>query len=204
MSNSPKDMWNNRFSAETYLFGTAPNTFLASQQNRLTAGQRVLSLADGEGRNGVYMAQQGCDVLAVDFSAVALAKSQKLAAERQVKIETREVDHNSWSPDADTFDLVAAIFIQFAGPDLRTKVFDDIKQALKPGGMILMQGYRPEQIEYGTGGPPNRENMYTEDLLRSAFDDFEILELNVHDSEINEGPGHDGISALIDMVAVRP
>ena len=204
MSNSPKDMWNNRFSAETFLFGTAPNTFLASQRKRLQAGQRVLSLADGEGRNGVYMAQQGCDVLAVDFSAVALAKSQKLAAERKVTIETMEVDHNSWSPEAGAFDLVAAIFIQFAGPDLRTKIFNDIKLALKPGGVLLMQGYRPEQIENGTGGPPNRENMYTEDMLRSAFSDFEILELQAHDSEINEGPGHDGISALIDMVAVRP
>ncbi|MBT3790682.1 MAG: class I SAM-dependent methyltransferase [Alphaproteobacteria bacterium] len=203
MSNNPRDRWNSRFSSDEYLFGTAPNAFLANQKSRLAAGHRVLSIADGEGRNGVFMAQQGCDVLAVDFSSVALAKSQALAAERNVKINTLEVDHNKWTPDPDTYDIVVAIFVQFADPELRSKIFSDIKSALKPGGLLLMEGYRPEQIEYGTGGPPHAENMYTEEMLREAFSDLDIIELKSYDAEIDEGPGHAGLSALIDLIAIK-
>jgi cyclopropane fatty-acyl-phospholipid synthase-like methyltransferase len=203
MNNSQRDSWNNRFTNDGYLFGTAPNAFLESQKSRLKTGQKVISLADGEGRNGVFVAQQGCDVLAVDFSSIALKKSRALATERAVEIETLEVDHNDWAPETEAFDVVVAIFIQFAGPDLRQKIFGDIIQALKPGGLLLMEGYRPEQIENGTGGPPHRENMYTEEMLRTAFSGLEIIELNSYDAEINEGPGHAGTSALIDLVAIK-
>ena len=204
MSQTPKDMWNNRFSQTDYLFGTAPNSFLESQKHHLKPGLRVLAIADGEGRNGVFVAEQGCDVLAVDFSAVALEKSRTLAKSRNVVIETQEVDHNTWRPPHESFDVVVAVFIQFAGPDLRQVMFNDILQTLKPGGVLLMQGYRPEQVENGTGGPPNRENMYTEDMLRTAFADLEIKELKSFDAEINEGPGHAGMSALINLIARKP
>jgi hypothetical protein len=98
---------------------------------------------------------------------------------------------------------VAAIFIQFAGPALRDRIFAGLRRALKPGGLLLLQGYRPKQLEYKTGGPPIAENLYTEELLRAAFADLNILELRSHDDAIREGRGHDGMSALIDLVARR-
>jgi len=99
---------------------------------------------------------------------------------------------------------VAAIFIQFAGPELRDQIFAGLKRALKPGGLLLLEGYRPEQIANGTGGPRVPENLYTEALLRAAFSDFEIVELSAYDAVIEEGAGHSGQSALIDLVARRP
>jgi len=89
-------------------------------------------------------------------------------------------------------------------PDLRTAIFEGIRRTLTPGGLLLLQGYRPEQLAYGTGGPPHAENMYTAEMLRAAFAGFEILHLEEHDSVICEGTGHDGISALVDLVARKP
>jgi SAM-dependent methyltransferase len=113
-------------------------------------------------------------------------------------------DLSQWEwPEAE-FDVVAAIFIQFASPPLRKEIFNGIKRTLKPGGLLLLEGYRPEQLKYGTGGPSASENLYTEVLLREAFSDFELLDLRSHDSAINEGVGHSGMSALIDLVARKP
>ncbi|MBL8836029.1 MAG: class I SAM-dependent methyltransferase [Alphaproteobacteria bacterium] len=193
--------WNARFGEPGYLFGTAPNAFLAAQAPRLRRGQRALSVADGEGRNGVWLARQGLSVTAVDFSPVALAKAKALADQEGVSLDFIEADIARWAWPQAAFDVVAAIFIQFAPPDLRARIFRSIEAALRPGGLLLMQGYRPEQLAYATGGPPHAENMYTEDLLRAAFAGMEIVELRAHDSVILEGPGHAGMSALIDLVA---
>jgi SAM-dependent methyltransferase len=192
--------WNGRFSSPEYVFGTAPNAFLASQAHRFTPGQRALAVADGEGRNGVALARQGLDVLSVDFSPVGLAKAQKLAADAGVTLHTKCVDLATWSWDEPPFDVVVGIFIQFAGPALRAAIFDKMKHALKPGGLILLTGYRPEQLAYKTGGPSQLENLYTAHMLRDAFSDMTILHLAEHDDEINEGAGHSGMSALIDLV----
>jgi hypothetical protein len=100
--------------------------------------------------------------------------------------------------------LVAAIFCQFAGADLRDAIFHRIRECLKPGGMLILQGYRPDQLKYGTGGPKEIDHLYTADLLRRAFAGFELLHLEEHDSEIHEGGGHHGMSALVDMVAIKP
>ena len=201
---NPRDQWNARFAAEGYLFGTEPNEFLRAHAALLPKKGRVLAVADGEGRNGVWLAQQGLDVLSIDFSPVALAKARALARERGVKLETAEADLAKWRWPRSGFTAVVAIFIQFVGPALRDKIFAGVKRALKPGGVLLMQGYRPRQLEYKTGGPPVEENLYTEELLRSAFADLEIVELVSHDDEIHEGRGHDGMSALIDLVARKP
>ncbi|HLI11256.1 MAG TPA: class I SAM-dependent methyltransferase [Alphaproteobacteria bacterium] len=198
---TPLDHWNQRFAGEHYHFGTAPNRFLAAHGHLLRPGQRVLAVADGEGRNGVWLAEQGLDVHAVDFSPNALAKSRRLAAERGVTMTHEQADLSQWTwPDA-AFDVVAAIFIQFAGPALRERIFAGMQRALKPGGLLLLEGYRPEQLEYRTGGPPHLENLYTEAMLRAAFAAMEITELSAYDAEVQEGPGHHGMSALIDLVA---
>jgi SAM-dependent methyltransferase len=198
---NPREHWNARFAGEGYYFGTEVNAFLRQHAALLPKSGRVLSVADGEGRNGVWLAQQGLDVLSIDFSAVALAKARALARERGVKLETAEADLGKWRWPRSAFVAVAAIFIQFAGPALRDKIFAGIKRTLRPGGLLLLQGYRPKQLEYKTGGPPLVENLYTEELLRAAFADLEIIELVSHDEPIHEGRGHDGMSALIDLVA---
>jgi SAM-dependent methyltransferase len=201
--NNP-DRWNGRFAGDDYLFGTKPNAFLAGQRHFLAPGQRALALADGEGRNGVFLTEQGLTVTAVDFSPVALAKARRLAVSRGVTMSFVEADLADWEWKPDSFDVVAAIFIQFADPVLREAIFRGIRQTLAPGGLLLMQGYRPEQIAYGTGGPPYAEHMYTAALLREAFSGFEILHLSEHDSVIEEGTGHHGLSALVDLVARKP
>ena len=197
------DHWEQRFGTPDYLFGTAPNAFLASQAHRLKAGQSALAIADGEGRNGVWLAVRGLDVLAVDFSHRAIEKARALAAERNVSVRFEQADMEHWAWPERRFDVIAAIFIQFASPALRTKIFAGIARALKAGGLLLLQGYRPEQIANGTGGPPHPEYLYTRAMLEAAFADFASLDIREHDSVIHEGRGHDGMSALIDLVGVR-
>jgi SAM-dependent methyltransferase len=197
---SELERWEARFAAPGYHFGTEPNAFLKSKAGLLKAGQQALSIADGEGRNGVFLAEQGLDVLAMDFSPTALAKSRALAKERGVTIRTEQADLNTWQWPTSAFDVVAAIFFQFCAPALRTRVFNNIKRALKPGGLLLMEGYRPKQLEYKTGGPSEIENLYTRELLEKSFSDFSQIDIAEYDAMIHEGHGHGGMSALIDLV----
>ena len=194
-------VWDERYAGDEYHFGTEPNAFLASQQSLLKPGMSCLAVADGEGRNGVWLAGQGLDVLSVDASSVAQEKARKLARQRGVEVKFELVDLTQWDWGENRFDMVAAIFIQFAPPELREQMFAHIKRCLKPGGLLLLQGYTPRQLHYRTGGPSQAENLYTEALLRSAFDDMQILHLREHDDIISEGSGHSGMSALIDLVA---
>lgn len=198
MSNN---IWDERYASDEYLFGTEPNAFLESQKHLLKPGMSCLAVADGEGRNGVWLAQHGLKVLSVEASAVALEKAGRLAAQRGVEVEFEQADLAHWNWGEHRFDVVAAIFIQFAPPGLREQMFAGIRQCLKPGGLLLLQGYTPRQLEYKTGGPSAAENLYTEPLLREAFADMEWLHFSEHDDFINEGSGHSGMSALIDLVA---
>lgn len=195
------NVWDERYAGDDYFFGTEPNAFLRSQQELLKRGGSCLAVADGEGRNGVWLAEQGLQVVSVENSQVAMLKAKALAQQRGVKIDFEFADLLTWDWGEARFDFVVAIFIQFVTPDKRQQVFDNIKRCLKPGGHLLLQGYMPRQIEYGTGGPSQVENLYTEEMLRAAFSDTEILHLRAHDDHISEGVGHHGMSALIDMVA---
>jgi cyclopropane fatty-acyl-phospholipid synthase-like methyltransferase len=197
-------VWNERYAGENYHFGTEPNAFLVSQRDLLRPGMSCLAVADGEGRNGVWLAQQGLDVLSVDSSSVAQAKAKALAQQRGVEVKFEQVDLLHWNWGADRFDAIAAIFIQFVTSPLREQVFASIKRCLKPGGLLLLQGYTPRQLEFKTGGPSQAENLYTETMLREAFADMEMLHLREHDDVIREGSGHSGMSALIDLVARKP
>jgi cyclopropane fatty-acyl-phospholipid synthase-like methyltransferase len=157
-------------------------------------------VADGEGRNGVWLAEQGLNVLSVDASSVAQAKAQRLAQQRGVKMRFAQIDLITWDGGGETFDVVVAIFIQFVGPAQRPQLFAQLKRLLKPGGLLLLQGYTPRQLDYKTGGPSQVENLYTEAMLREAFANIDILHLSEHDDIIREGSGHSGMSALIDVV----
>lgn len=204
MTEQPQSAWDTRYAGDNYLFGQAPNVFLAAQAGRLKRGWSALAVGDGEGRNGVWLVEQGLEVLSIDASAVAQEKARRLASSRGVYLDLELADLSTWTFPQSRFDLIAAIFIQFAGPELRTRLFKDMRRALKPGGLLLLEGYRPEQLEYRTGGPPNAENLYTETMLREAFDDMEILELKSYDAAIEEGVAHKGMSALVDLVARAP
>ena len=197
-------IWNERYAGEEYHFGTEPNAFLLEQQELLRPGMNCLAVADGEGRNGVWLAKQGLTVLSVDSSPVAIAKAQKLAEQRGVTVDFELADLLNWEWGKNRYDVVVAIFIQFVGLGQREQLFASIKHCLKPGGLLLLQGYTPRQLEYRTGGPSQVENLYTEALLRAEFADMEILFLHEHDSVIHEGAGHSGMSALIDLVARKP
>lgn len=196
-------MWNERYGSEDYLFGTEPADFLHRAAPWLVPGETALCIADGEGRNSVWLAEQGLRVTAFDPAPNAVAKARKLAAARGVKVEFHETDLDGWDWTRG-FDVVAGIFIQFVGPDARAVLFARIRAALKPGGLLLLHGYAPRQIEYGTGGPPDRANMYTLDLLGAAFAGWEVLRAEDFDAVVAEGTGHAGRSALIDFVARKP
>lgn len=202
MSIDQQAVWSGRYAdaGEEYLFGTAPNRFLAAQKRRLRPGMTALSVADGEGRNSVFLAEEGLAVTAVEISPVGLHKAQRLATSRHVEVDFVLGDVLKWQP-SQPFDVVAAIFVQFVGPAERALLFERIKAAVKPGGLLLMQGYTPRQLEYRTGGPSAVENLYTAELLRAEFAGWEILELREHEDVLDEGMGHKGRSALIDLVA---
>lgn len=200
MGDTMSNFWDERYAIEDYLFGTEPNAFLYQQRNLLQPGDRCLAVADGEGRNGVWLAEHGLKVHAVDSSAVAMLKAKTLARERNVTLDFELADLLQWDWGERRYDVVVGIFIQFVGPEQRAQMFANIKRSLEPGGVLLLQGYTPRQLEYRTGGPSQLENLYTEALLRKEFADMDILHLCEHDEIIQEGSGHSGISALIDLV----
>ena len=198
-------MWNQRFAdaGEAFVFGERPNHFLVAEAARLPSGARVLSVADGEGRNSVWLARQGHRVHAVEFSPAALSKAAAFAERLGVTVEFERADVLEWAWPVADYDAVVAIFIQFATPAERPRLFDRLRTAVKPGGLLMLHGYTPKQVEYGTGGPPDAAHIYTEVMLRQAFADMEILCLRCYEQEIHEGSGHHGRSALIDLVARR-
>lgn len=194
-------MWDEKYNQKDYFYGRQPSQFLVSQQSYLVPGQRALAIADGEGRNSVFMAENGLQVTAMDSSLVGMRKAQKLAKERRVNIDFQHGDIREWNWTPESYDLVAAIFIQFAEPLLRSRIFAGMIQTLTPGGVLLLHGYTPRQLEYGTGGPPVAELLYTREMLAEAFQEMELLRLEEYDCQLKEGGGHSGMSALIDLIA---
>ena len=203
MSLEELERWNQRYGEADYIFGTAPNAFVAAHASLLKPGQRALCVADGEGRNSVWLAEQGLEVVAFDFSPVAVEKARRLAASRGVKVRYELAAVYDWPWPEAAFDVVAAIFVQFADPPMRAFLFERMIAALKPDGLLLIEGYTPAQLKYGTGGPKQPDQLYTEELLRQAFGSLDILELRTYEAELDEGIRHRGISAVIDLVARR-
>lgn len=205
-----EDIWSGRYrnAGNDYLFGVAPNRFLERRAALLREGHTALCVADGEGRNSVWLAEQGLDVTAVEISPVGVEKARRLAAGRGVAVDFLVADMMApgWPPAEmhEAFDWVVAVFIQFVGPAERIRQMAALKRATMPGGRILLHGYTPKQIEYKTGGPSAVENLYTQDLLRGLFADWRIEEMVEYEDEISEGLGHKGRSALIGMVARKP
>ena len=165
------------------------------------AGGKTLVVADGEGRNSVYLASRGYDVRATDYSQVAQEKAKALAKEAGVDVEfvLSDIYDAGWSDEA--YDNVVAIFIQFVPPERMDEIFNALARAIRSGGTLLIHGYTPEQVALGTGGPGNPDHMYTPDMLANAFSQMQITVNRAYTATLDEGRGHCGPSALIDFVA---
>jgi SAM-dependent methyltransferase len=193
--------WNRRFEGDDYLFGTEPNVWLMEHAGVWSPGARVLCVADGEGRNSVWLARQGLVVDAFDIAEVGVAKARALAARAGVRVHYQVADCDTYPWPEGAYDGVAAIFLQFADPTLRQRLFARMAACLKPGGTLVLQGYTPKQLDYRTGGPPYVSHLYTPALLREAFAGLDIVELREYEADVAEGSGHRGRSALIGLVA---
>ena len=198
---SEYERWEGRFGVADYVFGKQPNYFLASCKTLLPKSGRALAIADGEGRNGVWLAEQGLDVLSIDFSPTAQRKALALAKERNVKLAFERLDVHAWDYPEAAFDVIAEIFTQFSSPAERARKWAGLRKALKPGGLLIIQGYRPKQLQYGTGGPKLVENLYTRAMLEGAFRGFRDIKIVEEDVEIQEGTSHSGMSAVINFTA---
>jgi SAM-dependent methyltransferase len=197
----PAGHWNRRFAQDDYLFGTEPNAWLRDHAHHWQPGQRVLCVADGEGRNSVWLARQGLQVDAFDIAEAGVAKARRLAATQGVSVNYTVADCDGFDWPAASLDGVAAIFVQFADPALRSRLFAHMVASLKPGGVLVLQGYTPRQLEHRTGGPPLASHLYTDAMLREAFAGMELITLREYEAEVAEGSGHRGRSALIGLVA---
>jgi SAM-dependent methyltransferase len=177
---------------------------LVRLESYLVPGGKTLVVADGEGRNSVYLASKGFDVTATDYSKVGLTKAKRLAEERGVAVEyvVENIFERDWTTEH--YDNVIAVFIQFVPPSDMTKVLTGLATAVKPNGTLLLHGYTPKQVEFGTGGPPNPEHMYTEAMLRGIYENLDIRLCEEYQDMLHEGSGHSGRSALIDFVGIKP
>jgi len=195
-------MWDQRYAGTEFVYGTEPNDFLVEQTAGL-APQRVLCLAEGEGRNAVWLAGQGHAVLAVDASAVGLEKAQRLAATRGVAIETVVADLADYNIAEAGFDLIVSIFCHLPAA-LRRRLHQQVARGLKPGGLLVLEAYSPRQLGRGTGGPPVPELLYDLDTLRSELSGLTLQHAVELEREIHEGRLHNGVGAVVQVVARRP
>ena len=201
------EFWDERYRGEDFSFGTEPNAFLASQAHYLKPGMRVLVPGDGEGRNGVWLAKQGLAVDTVDASSVGVAKAQALARARGVRIGTQIADLLDWDWPRERYDIVAALYIHFFDAD-RPRMHRAMLDALKPGGLIIFEAFRTEQLEYqkihGSGGPRTADMLCSRAKLESDFAATKFLLLEEADVGLNEGHRHKGTAAVIRAVVQKP
>ena len=194
--------WDERFSCEHYVYGEKPNAFLVRHASLLAPGARILVPGDGEGRNGVWLAGMGMNVLSVDSSAVGLAKAKRLAGRHGVAIETQCADLAAWEWPSSEFDAVVAIFLHLP-PETCPSIHAAMLRALKPGGLIILQAFRPEQLGFGSGGPKDVSRLYTAALLGADFADADILVNEEALVTLDEGPLHRGPAATVGFVGRR-
>jgi SAM-dependent methyltransferase len=197
------NFWDERYKSDAYLYGAEPNDFLREHADLFRPGGRVLSLAEGEGRNAVFLAEQGCAVHGVDFSFEGQAKALDLAKARGVAIDYLLADLTCYDMGDGRWDAVVSIFCHLASRD-RPPLYSAIRTALKPGGIFLLEGYNSGQLSYSTGGPTDADYLTSLDLLIEAFDGFEIVLARdvVHD--IREGLGHTGSGSVTQFIVRKP
>ena len=198
-----KDFWEQRYSEKGWAYGTEPNVFLSAQGAHLKPGMKVLVAGDGEGRNGVWLAQHGLDVLSVDYSSAGLRKARELAIAKGTRLNTECVDLTRWRWPVAAFDVVVSIYLHFA-PDVRTVMHRAMLQALKPGGMLILEAFNKNQLQYKSGGPPVAAMLYSGDELRADFTGAHIEILEEEVAELNEGKYHVGPGAVLRLILRKP
>lgn len=196
--------WDNNFSVPGYKYGTAPNAFLADQVHRLSPGSEVLVPGDGEGRNSVWLAQQGHRVTAMDASAVGLQKAQALATERGVALQTVLGDLADWAPEPGSFDAVVLTYVHLPEA-IREGAHRRLAAALRPGGWMLLESFHPGQLPRSSGGPKDVAMLCTPTMLANDF--AGLLEQDMAwDGEtlLSEGPGHQGLAHVTRWIGRMP
>ncbi|MGB5414147.1 MAG: class I SAM-dependent methyltransferase [Polyangiales bacterium] len=196
-----KQMWEERYGRDEYAYGEEPNAFFKACLGRLPAPGRLLLPGEGEGRNAVYAAQQGWTVHAFDFSAAGRENALRLADRYGVHIDYEVADYETVHFEPESFDAVALIFTHMH-ERIRRTVHRKLVSALKPGGHLFLEAYSPEQLRYGTGGPPNAQLLYTLADLQQDFSDLDIVQLEKVEAEIHEGQYHTGLASVVRLVAV--
>lgn len=194
--------WDEKYGAPGHYYGTEPNDFLRERGAAIPAGGTVLCLAEGEGRNAVFLAQQGFRVVAVDQSPVGLRKAEILAAGRGVSIKTVVADLADYRIAPDHWDGIVSIWCHLPQP-LRAAVHRQVVAGLKTGGAFLLEAYTPAQLGYGTGGPKSADLLPTLAELRTELAGLDLVHAAESEREVHEGQGHFGLSAVVDIVAVR-
>jgi SAM-dependent methyltransferase len=196
------DFWDARYAEPALAYGDQPNDFVREVADRIPPGP-VLCLAEGQGRNAVFLAERGHAVTAVDQSAVGLERARALAASRGVHIETVVADLADWTIPAAPWSAVVLIFAHLP-PPLRARVHGAAAAALAPGGVVVLEAYGPDQLRFGTGGPPVPELLFTTEQLEADFAGL-TPELSVAlEREIHEGQYHHGPSAVVRLLARKP
>lgn len=195
-------MWDERYADEEYVYGTEPNDFLKAQLDKLPKG-KILSLCEGEGRNAVFMAKQGYDVTGVDSSSVGLAKANKLAEREGVSISTELADMGDFRIEPESWDGVVSIFCHIP-PAMRSDLHKQVVAGLKPGGVLILEAYTPEQLAHGTGGPKIAALTMTAETLKSELEGMEFESIRELERDVVEGKFHSGKGAVVQLVARKP
>lgn len=195
-----KDFWNQRYQEENFAYGKAANDFL--QTNEFKTGSKILCLAEGEGRNGVYLAKMGHQITCIDYSESGIQKMQRLAEENNVQLETICADLAEVILEPNTWDGIVLIFGHFP-EELRKYVHKQVYSALKPGGKLVMEAYHKNQLNFKTGGPMSDKLLYSEEELRSDFDAFTSIQIEMVERDVNEGQYHFGKASVIQVIGMK-
>lgn len=198
-------MWDERYDRPDYVYGTEPNDFLHQSLEAIPnrPGAKVLCLAEGEGRNAVFLAQNGCEVTAVDLSAVGLEKARALALQNGVSIETEVANLAEYDLGESKWDAVISIWCHVPA-QLRVNLHQRVEKALKPGGVLVLESYHPDQLHFGTGGPPTADMMMSMDSLKAELANLEHHHLCETERHVSEGEFHFGQSAVVQLIGQKP
>ncbi|HEV7282644.1 MAG TPA: class I SAM-dependent methyltransferase [Pirellulaceae bacterium] len=194
--------WNERYAQTGFTYGIEPNEFLASVADCIPPGP-VLTLAEGEGRNGLFLASRGYDVTAVDQSEVGLAKARRLAEERGLRIATQQADLAEYRIEPGAWAGIASIFCHLP-KSIRVPLHAAVVQGLRPGGIFILEVYTPKQFGRGTGGPSSAELMVSLDDLKGELAGLDFLHAQELEREVREGLYHTGLASVVQVVARRP
>ncbi|WP_199671230.1 SAM-dependent methyltransferase [Salinibius halmophilus] len=197
-----KDIWQQRYDQDEYIYGTHPNDFLLQQAEGL-AGKKVLCVAEGEGRNAVFLAKLGCHVTAVEIAPAGVDKITNLAKAEGVQVEAIQADLADWQWPCSHFDAVVAIFAHFPVAT-RKQIHQSIVTTLKSDGVLILEAYTPQQLKHKTGGPPKAEMMMTTHSIEEEFDGLDFQFLTELERVVVEGRGHNGLAAVVQCIAVKP